>query len=716
MPCARAVADHSSAIDITPDGSEVWVVNPDHGTVGVIAATGAQENQLIAEIPVGAEPWCVDVHPSNGEVWVTSMRENKIYVIDGPSRTVITTIDNLGFDLFGVAFNPAGTIALATASGSDEVLEIDAATRAVTHRVAVYRRPRGIAWRPDGARAWITHLLMPEFFGRLSTYFVSTSSVATIPINQTFGATLAGYPTCMQNATLAPPPYDVQLWIPNEMINTSAGQISGNPLTPANIMHAVISPVNINTGTHIAANTYFIGVVNGTRVAGPIAVDFRNGRAFVANLNSNNATVLGIDILHESEIGAVATGRGPIGVVTHPTLDRAYVANWLSRSVTVIDTGTLGVVATVPSTSGPEPLPSHILNGKQFFFTSNPPMAVNNTGACASCHVFGTLDGRRWDLSQFGKHLRGTPDVRGIGFTGAHDWTADKDEMADHDFGILEFTGGTGLITNPNPPLGAPNAGLSVDMDDIGRYMATLTPRTRTPFQNPDGSLTADADSGRALFFSPDVHCAECHIPPFYTDSRLGLPFIKHDVGTADSADADAAAGLDTPTLCGVWDTGNYLHTNFDNTTSLRDVLTTFNPNDRHGSTSQLSSQQLDYLVAFLKQIAWPESTGTPTAAPAAPAVGSRADLESAFPNPFSAATSFRFALDAPAATVRIDVYDVAGRHVRALFDRRLPRGPHTVGWDGRDDNGGRVSAGTYFARLFLDGRKSGEKKLTVLR
>lgn len=715
VPCALAVSTHSASLDLTPDGSELWVANPDNGTVGVISTTGPSQNTLVAEVPVGSEPWCVDVHPSNGEVWVTSMGENRIYVIDGPARAVLTTIDNLGFETFGVAFNPTGSAALVTASGSDEILEVSVATRTISHRINVYRRPRGIAWRADGARAWVSHLLMPQFQGRLTTYFTATGTGSEIIINQVFHPTFGGYPSTVQNITLAPPPYEVQLWMPNNLINTSAGGLSGNPLTPGKIMHAVVSPVNINTSVHNATNTYYLSV-NGTDVGGPIAVDFRAGRAFVANLHSENVTVLSSDILHETEVGIVNTGKAPIGIITHATADVAYVANWLSRDVTVFDTGTLGVITTIPSTYGPEPLSGQVLNGKRLFFTSKGVMAANNVGACASCHVFGTMDARRWDLSQFGKHLRGTPDVRGIGFTGAHDWTGDKDELADHDFGILDFTGGVGLIPGgPNPPLGTPNRGISTDLDDIGRYMASLTPRTRTPFQNPDGSLTADGDSGRVLFMSPAVGCADCHVPPFYTDSRLTLPFIKHDVGTADPGDTDALAGLDTPTLCGVWDTGNYLHMNFDVLT-LRDVLTTYNPSDQHGVTSTLTSQQIDWLVSFLKQIAWPESTGTPVAAQVLPSARSKDDLQSIYPNPFDEATSFRFALDAATDEVRIDVFDLAGRKVRTLFDRRLPRGTHVVGWDGRDESGQRVAAGTYFARLVVSGHERGEKKLTVLR
>jgi hypothetical protein len=59
--------------------------------------------------------------------------------------------------------------------------------------------------------------------------------------------------------------------------------------------------------------------------------------------------------------------------------------------------------------------------------------------------------------------------------------------------------------------------------------------------------------------------------------------------------------GVDTPTLLGVWETPPYLHDG--SAATLRDVLTTKNPDDLHGYVSALSSQELDELVAYLQQI-----------------------------------------------------------------------------------------------------------------
>lgn len=53
-------------------------------------------------------------------------------------------------------------------------------------------------------------------------------------------------------------------------------------------------------------------------------------------------------------------------------------------------------------------------------------------------------------------------------------------------------------------------------------------------------------------------------------------------------------------------------------------------------------------------------------------------------------------------APVRVDLYDLAGRRVRALLDRSLPGGTTRVAWDGRDEAGLALSRGIYFARLTL--------------
>jgi hypothetical protein len=69
-------------------------------------------------------------------------------------------------------------------------------------------------------------------------------------------------------------------------------------------------------------------------------------------------------------------------------------------------------------------------------------------------------------------------------------------------------------------------------------------------------------------------------------------------------------------------------------------------------------------------------------------------------PNPFNPVTTITYTLS-QRTPVRIVIYDVAGKRVRALVDRAgAGAGQYTVDWDGRNDHGRRVASGVYFYRM----------------
>jgi cytochrome c peroxidase len=72
-------------------------------------------------------------------------------------------------------------------------------------------------------------------------------------------------------------------------------------------------------------------------------------------------------------------------------------------------------------------------------------------------------------------------------------------------------------------------------------------------------------------------------------------------VGTADAYGEWFGPLIDTPTLRFLYDSAPYLHDG--SAATLRDVLTTKNPSDKHGVTSHLTAQELDDLIAFLSAL-----------------------------------------------------------------------------------------------------------------
>jgi hypothetical protein len=81
------------------------------------------------------------------------------------------------------------------------------------------------------------------------------------------------------------------------------------------------------------------------------------------------------------------------------------------------------------------------------------------------------------------------------------------------------------------------------------------------------------------------------------------------------------------------------------------------------------------------------------------PAMTDMLQFHPARPNPAAHATTLR--LDLPrAGRAQVQIYDAAGRCLRALIDDLLPAGQHTFFWDGRDGAGNPAPAGVYWARM----------------
>ena len=82
-------------------------------------------------------------------------------------------------------------------------------------------------------------------------------------------------------------------------------------------------------------------------------------------------------------------------------------------------------------------------------------------------------------------------------------------------------------------------------------------------------------------------------------------------------------------------------------------------------------------------------------------------------PNPSSGDVRFAVALPHE-ARVDLRVLDVQGRQVREIEAGRRAAGYATLRWDGRDETGAPARAGVYFARLFVEDRLVGVKRIVL--
>ena len=89
------------------------------------------------------------------------------------------------------------------------------------------------------------------------------------------------------------------------------------------------------------------------------------------------------------------------------------------------------------------------------------------------------------------------------------------------------------------------------------------------------------------------ARCVTCHPPPLYTDG------LVHDVGTRQPDDRQGK--FDVPHLNNIYDSAPYLHSGMADT--LEEIWTRYNLYDQHGVTNDMTKDQLNDLIEYLRTL-----------------------------------------------------------------------------------------------------------------
>jgi len=263
-------------------------------------------------------------------------------------------------------------------------------------------------------------------------------------------------------------------------------------------------------------------------------------------------------------------GEGPRGIVALD--DSVLVGNYFSGTVTRIGLEKGKVLATYAL--GTQPAPDVVRHGEMLFCDARP--CFQGWQSCVTCHPEGRSDGLAWDLLNDG--IGNPKNAKSLVLSGptppvmAHGVRSTMEVAVAAGFKYILF----------HPPT-------QEEIADVSAFVNSMKPE-RSPYIQPDGSLSPAAQRGKALFESAKVDCARCHPAPLYTDLHM------YDVGTRGKF--DERSDFDTPTLVELFRTAPYLHDG--SAVTMREVLKEHNLRDQHGVTSHLTERELDDLSEYL--------------------------------------------------------------------------------------------------------------------
>jgi YVTN family beta-propeller protein len=179
--------DVSHLLVVTDNGRKIYTSNMGSNTVTVLTfhdglpprLPAEQGSPAIKQMSTGGGPEALDLSPDGRELWVANHHDGTISIIDTADDRVRESVGKVAAFPIRLKFTPDGRRVLICDMKQGELVVLDAARREVIRRVAVGGAALGLAVAPDGERAFVSDALNNRVFAvDLQTLSV-VGSVAT---------------------------------------------------------------------------------------------------------------------------------------------------------------------------------------------------------------------------------------------------------------------------------------------------------------------------------------------------------------------------------------------------------------------------------------------------------------------------------------------------------------------------------------------------------
>jgi YVTN family beta-propeller protein len=573
----------------SPDGSQLYVLCEGTGDVRVLDAASGR---TVRTIPVGHDPRGFSFSPDGARLFVTNSWDDTVTVIDTKTNRVAATW-KAGWEPSSVAEDRSGkTLFVADRIGND-VAVLNAATGAIEDSLEAGRGASYMAM--TGHRLYVTHV-----YPNPGAYQTPPRSEITvidpakaqvidrIPLPSIAGAFHVavsrdgrlGVVAELHPKNLIPLAHVEHGWVFVDTLTVFGADVGRTVEVPLDEIDRYYA---LPFGVAIAPDNSRIYVTN----AGSACVTVIDMHRLLAYIRSHRQP-FAEDLAASAHyvIARIPVGKNPRGLVLSPDGKHLYVANRLDDTISVIDTRTLRTARTI-RLAGPTNVTA-LRRGEQTFYSAQ--YSFQGQFGCSNCHIDSTFDGLQWNLEPagFGRNIvdnRLIEDLRGTE--------------------PFKWNGGNPSISVECGPRTEMFFWRSQNYDertlsDLVLYIRSL-PERPVRWLAADHGLTPAQQRGQTIFYRSVDHlgqpilqqnqCAFCHSGPKGTDQK------SFDVGT--KAPTDDKGLLDTPQLTSIALTAPYLHDGRAHT--LEEIWTIYNPRDQHGHTSDLTKDELNDLIEYLR-------------------------------------------------------------------------------------------------------------------
>jgi YVTN family beta-propeller protein len=555
-----------SSIAVTRDAKKLYIGCEASKRVEVLDLTS---KEVVRQIPMPAPVTGLTLSLDNTKLYVTTSGVNgKVEILESDARTFSIAT---GYGATSPILSPDGARLYVCNRFNNDVAVIDLASRKQIRRIAVAREPVSATLSADGKLLLVADAL-PNVRADRPPVSAEITLIDTNALTATAHISLPNGSTGLRQIRLSP---------------------DGRVAAVTHLLSRYFVPATQPDRGWIQTNAVsFIDVANRKRLgtvlldeidrgaANPWAVEWTADGKYLCVTHAGTHELSVIDAAAQNAklkqtprdpaddfsflLGLrrriPLEGKGPRALAL--TGHQALVASYFSDAIESVNLDT----GAVTCLRAPHPHST----GEALF--NDASISFQGWLSCASCHgPNARVDGLNWDLLNDGI---GDP-INTKSLLLAHRTPPSMSHAVRENAEAAVRAGLEHILFTERPESEA----AAIDV-----YLKSLTPLPSPYLVN--GKLSPSAKRGKKLFFDAKIGCATCHPAGLFTSLK------PYDVG---------AGSLDTPTLVEIWRTAPYLHDG--SAPTLRDVLTTANPQDRHGKTSHLSQAQIDDLLAYLESL-----------------------------------------------------------------------------------------------------------------
>jgi len=578
---------------LSADGHLLYVVCEGSDEVRVVDLSSAK---VVSTVPVGHTPRGIASSTDGHWLYVTNAWSDNVSVIDAAALRLVQTLP-AGFEPTGVVSDLSGTALYVANRLSGDVSVIDLKTGQEIKRLLAGRGASYLAISPDGKWIYCAHI------------FPNPGGFRTQPNSE-----ITVIDTERQTVVERKPLHNVA-GVFHVALSADGKLGVAAQLRPKNL----IPLAHVEHGWVFGDSLTLFGEDVGAPIQIPIdeldryyalpwgiAITPEKSKIFLTTAGSASVTV--IDVPHllrtvktrqgpfandlsasaDYVVSRIPVGQNPRGILLSPDGKHLYVANRLDDNISVIDTAADKVVSTI-GLGGPKNVDA-LRRGERLFYTAD--FAFQGQFGCANCHLDSTIDGLQWDLEPdgFGKDIVDNRSLENLAGTEPFKWNGGNPDMPTecgprtekYFFRSQSFT--------------------QQQLTDLVTFVYSL-PYRPNRYRSANGELTPAQERGKAIFertkyksgkLIPETNqCGTCHSGPKGTNQK------QVDVGSGKGTDRSPV--IDVPQLPNVAYSAPYLHDGSAKT--LEEIWTVFNPKDTHGVSNDLTKDELNDLIEYLKTL-----------------------------------------------------------------------------------------------------------------